>query len=316
MTPAPLTLAVLGANGRLGSAVAAEAARRGHRTLAVTRGGTCVLRDPGIEPRAADATDPQALAAAVEGAKVVVNALNPVYTDWPTQALPMARAALSACRTVGAHHLFAGNVYAFGAGMPPVLRPETPLRPTSRKGAIRAEMRALVAEAARAGEVRSTILFAGDFFGGPNPRGSWLDLVLASKLGKGRVVHPGPMDVPHAWAYLPDLAAAFVDLAERASDLPDHATFGFPGHAPTGAELHAALEAATGRTLRRARLPWPLIRAAGLVNPTMREVAEMAYLWRVPHRIDGAALEAAIGRIPRTDLVEALRTALDGLARS
>jgi nucleoside-diphosphate-sugar epimerase len=197
-----------------------------------------------------------------------------------------------------------------------VLRPDTPLGPTTRKSAIRAEMRALVAEAARAGKVRSTILFAGDFFGGPNPRGSWLDLVLASKLGKGRVVHPGPMDVPHAWAYLPDLAAAFVDLAERASDLPDHATVGFPGHAPTGAELHATLEAATGRTLRRARLPWPLIRAAGLVNPTLREVAEMAYLWRVPHRIDGAALEAAIGRIPRTDLVEALRTALDGLARS
>ena len=304
-----LTIAVLGANGRLGSTVAREADARGHRVLSVTRRGGGTVG----EPRAADAGDADALARAVTGAAVVVNALNPVYTDWAAAVLPMTRAVLSACGAVGAHHLYPGNVYGLGASMPPVIRPDTSDRPTTRKGRIRRDAEAAIREAAHAGRVRSTILRAGDFFGGANPGGSWLDLVVASKLGKGRVVHPGPADVPHAGAYLPDLAAAFVDLAEQRAALPRHAVFGFAGHAVTGDGMHAALERATGRDLSRSRFAWPLLRAAALVHPMSREVSEMRYLWAVPHRIDGTALEAVIGPGRPTPLLDALAAALRDL---
>ncbi|MGR3436327.1 MAG: NAD(P)H-binding protein, partial [Shimia sp.] len=306
---APLTSAGLGANGRRGRAVAANVAARGHRVLAVTRGGPRPGGPDGIEARAADALDPEALAAAVQGAAVVVNALNPVYTDWRAKAVPMARAVLRACEAVGAHHLFAGNVYALGEGMPPRIMPDTPDRPTSRKGAIRAEMEALFREAAAEGRVRTTVLRAGDFFGGAVP-GSWFDLTVARKIDAGIVAYPGPRDAPHAWAYLPDLAHAFVDLAERHAEQPDWHVLGFAGHVVTGDEMHVALERVTGRALRRRGLPWPLVRVLGLVNPMMREVAEMRYLWRVPHEIDGADLAEAIGQVRRTDLDEALRASL------
>ena len=62
----------------------------------------------------------------------------------------------------------------------------------------------------------------------------------------------------------------------------------------------------------RAGLPWGVIRLGGLVVPMWRELAEMAYLWQVPHALDGRALEAAVGPIPGTALSDALRETLNG----
>ncbi|MFO1270515.1 MAG: hypothetical protein U1F50_02345 [Rubrivivax sp.] len=94
--------------------------------------------------------------------------------------------------------------------------------------------------AARSG-LRSTVVRAGDFFGGGT--GSWLDLMIAKDIARGRLVYPGPQGVVHAWAYLPDLARAFVAVAST----PEGARvqrLHFAGHALTGAEFIAALQAA------------------------------------------------------------------------
>jgi nucleoside-diphosphate-sugar epimerase len=294
----PLTVAVLGANGRLGSAVARGAHRRGHRVIAVTRAGR-PTQAPAAECRGADALDRVALTEAVRGADAVFNGMNPPYARWRSDALPMARNALAACEAADALHLFPGNVYNYGPAMPPLLAAQTPQRADTRKGRIRVEMEALFEAAAQEGGVRTALLRAGDFFGGP-VRGSWFDLVIASKLAKGTFTYPGPMDVPHAWAFLPDLAAAFVDLAERSHDLPTFRSDTFAGHTATGDELKAALERASGRTLRTARLPWPIIRLMGLVHPMSREIAEVRYLWSTPHRLagepSGTPLDEAVGR--------------------
>jgi hypothetical protein len=41
-----------------------------------------------------------------------------------------------------------------------------------------------------------------------------------------------------------------------------------------------------------------------------RELAAMSYLWRVPHALDGRALERAVGALPATPVVAALRQSL------
>ena len=64
---------------------------------------------------------------------------------------------------------------------------------------------------------------------------------------------------------------------------------------------------------RRGSLPWPLLRIAGLVQPMLRELAEMAYLWRVPHALDGAALAQALGPLPATPREVALARCLAAL---
>jgi hypothetical protein len=137
--------------------------------------------------------------------------------------------------------LFPGNVYNFGAGMPAVLAPDTPQRPGTEKGRIRVDLEQQLAQATRARGLQAVVVRAGDFFGAGN--GSWLDQVIVKKLPQGRVTWPGALDAPHAWAYLPDLARAFVRVAETAP-----ATAGgrfeclhFAGHTVTGQDWLAAL---------------------------------------------------------------------------
>jgi nucleoside-diphosphate-sugar epimerase len=122
------------------------------------------------------------------------------------------QAAVDVAAGLGAVLLFPGNVYNFGADMPAVLAPDTPQRPGTEKGRIRVDLEQQLAQATRARGLQAVVIRAGDFFGAGS--GSWLDQVIVKKLPQGRVTWPGTLDAPHAWAYLPDLARAFVRVAE------------------------------------------------------------------------------------------------------
>ena len=61
-------------------------------------------------------------------------------------------------------------------------------------------------------------------------------------------------------------------------------------------------------------MTWWLIHLGRLVVPMCRELSEIAYLWREPHRIDGTKLAAAISDVPHTPLDAAVRDALRDLA--
>jgi nucleoside-diphosphate-sugar epimerase len=311
-TRSPVAL-VLGANGRFGQAAVAAFAQAGWRVLAQVRRAPAQPLPAGAAALALPLSDADALAAAAAGARVVVHAVNPPYTRWSQEALPAARQGMALGQRLGARFMLPGNVYNFGERMPALLRPDTPQRPSNEKGRIRCEIEAEM-RARAAGGAPGVVIRAGDFFG--SGRGSWLDLVIVKSLAQRKLVYPGPLDRPHAWAYLPDLARAFVAVAAR-DDLPAFADLHFPGHTLTGAQLLAALERAAaglGRVpaqgWRHGTMPWALIRAGGVFVPTWRAIAEMSYLWRVPHALDGHALTAAVGMLPATPIDTALRAAL------
>ena len=312
--PTPLVL-VLGAGGRLGQAAVSAFAAAGWGVLAQAR------RAPASLPLGASALttpldDTATLVAKSRGACAVVYAVNPLYTAWKTQLLPLARLGMDVAERLGATFMLPGNVYNFGEAMPALLTEATPERPSTVKGRIRCDLEAELEARSRSG-LRSVVLRAGDFYGVGH--GSWFDRLIVKSLAKGKLAYPGPLDVPHAWAYLPDLALAFVAAAGR-SDLPASTRLHFAGHTLTGAELLAALARcavalgiAPPAGLRHGGMPWPLIRAGGLVVPMWRELAEMEYLWRVPHALDGTALRRTLGPLPATDLDTALRQTLQAL---
>ncbi|MCY6383517.1 NAD-dependent epimerase/dehydratase family protein [Hoeflea prorocentri] len=303
------TIAVIGANGRLGNQIALAFHSAGYRVIAITRSGIAAHLPAQIERRTADATDRQALIRATEGAQFIFNGLNPLYTQWAKLVLPLGANVMAAARAHGAVHLFPGNVYNHGETIPPVLKDDSPQEARTRKGAIRIELERRFREESSRSGTQTILLRAGDFFGG-RVAGTWFDLVIAKKIANGIFTYPGPMDIPHAWAYLPDLAKAFVRLADEAGNLQPFETFQFPGHTMTGTELKNHCEAAIGQTLKQRGMPWPLLRLGGLVVPMLREVSEMAYLWRVAHSLDGSKLEALIGPVPKADPQAAVATAL------
>lgn len=217
---------VLGANGRFGAAAAQAFRDAGWRVLAQVRRAPAAPTI-GIDPVTVPISDTEALARAAAGASVVVHAVNPLYTRWDQEAMPLLEAGLAVARRLGAHFMLPGNVYNFGEGMPPLLREDTPQRPTTRKGEQRVAMEAAIAQACASGAITGTVIRAGDFFGAGT--GSWLDLAIARSVREGKLVYPGPMGIAHAWAYLPDLARAFVAVAEQGgARRPAHAAAAGP----------------------------------------------------------------------------------------
>lgn len=316
---------ILGANGRFGRAACDAFAsagwavtaqmRRAPRTGVVARSDirsdmpSDIAGHSGpIVPLVCELSDADRLATGAQGAQVVVNALNPPYTLWEQEALPMAQIAIAVARALGATLMLPGNVYNYGADMPSLLGASTPFAPTTSKGRIRVAIEHAMRAAADDG-VRSVVVRAGDFFGGDGP-GTWLDIAIARNLARSVVTYPGPLDRVHAWAYLPDLAHAFVQLARVRTQLEAFESIHFGGHPVTGADWVAALERIAGRPLRVRDLPWWAMRALSPFVPTWRAVLEMRYLWQVPHALDDTRLHRLVPDLHATPFDAAVRKAL------
>ncbi len=304
------TIAVLGANGRLSRTVAKAFLDAGYDVIAVTRSGKPLVELAGARFAAADAMKVDELIHATQGADIIFNGLNPLYTEWEEKVMPMARNVMEACRAQKALHLFSGNVYGYGSPLPLELREDTPMRPSTGKGRIRVAMKEMFREeSGRPGGVQTIVLRAGDYFGGTGTQ-SFFDLVSVSKLAKGVFTACGPEHLIHEWAYLPDFAQGFVKLAAVRDQLKPFENLNFPGHAITELQLKAAVEKAVGKPLKLAHLPWWALKLLGIFQPMMRELAKMSYLRFEPHRLVSARLGKLIGEIPHTPLDEAVRQAL------
>jgi len=299
---------ILGAAGRLGYA-AGEAFRiAGWRVTSLVRPGAAHRAPRGT--KIVETIDRRVAVETARGKDVVLHALNPTFKTWRRMALPHAYAAIEAAETAGATLLFPGNLYNYGAGMPSVIDEATPMAPTTRKGDIRMEIEQRMQEASERG-MRTIILRAGDFYG--SSRGAWFDLVIAKQLARNEITYPGPLDVVHEWAYVPDLAAAMVRLAEARERLGRFETFGFPGHAVTGRALIDATAKAIGRDSRDLKvrnMQWWMIKALAPFFALPRELSELDYLWQDPHRISGDKLKATIGLVPHTPLETAIKRAV------
>jgi nucleoside-diphosphate-sugar epimerase len=304
-------IVVLGGAGRLGRAAAEAFKSAGWQVASLVRGSAAGSAAPGTEIIEVDARDGQAVIAATSGADVVLHALNVPYADWERLALPLADTAMAAARESRATLIFPGNLYNFGAGMPARIDEATPMLPTSRKGAIRVAIETRMREAAEGG-LRTIVLRAGDYLGGEGT-GSWFDRIIVKGIAAGRLTYPGPLDTIHEWAYLPDVAEAMVQLAERRERLAPFATLGFAGHAVTGREFLAAVSRACRRDFKIDFVPWRLLKMMGVVVPVFRELADISYLWSTPHAVDGARLAEIIGDIPRTPLDQAIAASLAAL---
>jgi nucleoside-diphosphate-sugar epimerase len=307
-------IAVLGANGRLGNEMVYAFHHAGYQVSAVTRNGRIRQAPEGVKCRAADVLNLRQLKKATAGADIIFNAVNPPYTQWLHASIPMARHIMEVARINKAVHLFAGNVYNYGPAIPAHCTADTPMQASGVKGRVRIEMEKLFRIAAEKYQVQTIILRAGDFYGGSGS-GSWFDLALVDKIAKDQFVYPGPTDVTHAWAYLPDLAQAFVAVAEKHQSLPAFEHLLYPGHNLTGAEFQQLVEQAYGKPLQTIGMPWKLIKLGSVLVPMWREIAEVAYLWERPHRLDGSRLREVIGEWPQTAPDIAVREALNILSK-
>ncbi|MBU3739622.1 MAG: sugar nucleotide-binding protein [Rhodoferax sp.] len=311
------TVLILGARGRFGWAAAQAFAAAGWRVVAQVRPGRAGRQTPRVEWLGVDPTDVPELLRAVPRAAVVVHALNPPYVEaaWRTQAAAFLTAAIRISQALGARLMMPGNVYNFGIGMPPELSEDTPQCAHTPMGRVRVALEAQLA----ASGVPAVVVRAGDFFG--SGQGSWFDRMLVRDLRRGRVSWPSESGTATPWAYLPDLARTFVELAQREQDLPRFEVLHFAGHQLAREQWREVLTGvareqawlAPGDRLSERSLPWGLLRAVAPVSPPLRALTRMHYLHQRPHALVNARLVDRLGAEPHTPLRLAVRHALADL---
>jgi nucleoside-diphosphate-sugar epimerase len=284
-----LNIMILGSSGRLGAILTTAFRAAGHKVVTQSLRNWSEDSIAGLPKLSVD---------------IVIYSVNPEYKHWKSQALALVRTGIAIAKHYSATLMFPGNVYNFGQSMPSDLIVATPQTAKNEKGSIRISQEQAIQNAARAG-LKCIIIRAGDFYG--SGKGNWFDLVVSNKIEQQKVCYPGPTDVLHAWAYLPDLAAYFVQIAELRETLKPFEVIHFEGHTCTGNEMVSAMEAAVGECLSRTKFPWPLVKAFKIFIPNGQGLSEMEYLWRVPHRLRN---ESTHRPIQNTPMIEAMRKTL------
>jgi nucleoside-diphosphate-sugar epimerase len=314
--PHSRTALVIGATGSFGGHAAIALIKRGWAIRALTRDPAAAAAKAGRSTPIAwvkgDSMSGADVAAAARGVDVIVHAANPpAYRNWKGTVLPMLESTIAAAIGEGARIVLPGTVYNFAPGAGPRIGEDAPQSPVTRKGAIRVAMERRLREAANQG-AKALILRAGDFFGpaAPNSALAWLVRRRADKVAG--VWAAGPIEVGHAFAYLPDLAETLARLMEREAVLADFEVFHFAGHwLERGDALAASIRRATGRgDLPLRSFPWPVVYAAAPFNETMRELIETRYLWQKPIGLDGGKLAAFLGTVSATPFDAAIETTL------
>ena len=296
---------VIGINGHVGHHIAKALVAAGWDVTGFGRSNRHPV--PGVRFVKGDAEDVAAMRAAIGDIEVVVNALNLPYHQWDQgRKEAQTERVIAAMGTSGKTLLFPGNIYNYAASNR-VVTPELAQHPQTPRGEIRVRVEQLYRDAAARGDMQVLILRAGDFFG-PESQGDWFDLVMLSEAKKGKLQLMGTRGIGHAWAYLPDLGRAFEKLAWHRRELGAFETFHFAGNYVTPEQLGEAIVAAAPVPLKVTMFPRWTINALGLVNPLMREIGKMGYLWDYPMELRDTRLDAILGPDFATPFAEAVAT--------
>ena len=286
--------------GQVGTQLARRLLASGRHVRIARRSDAAVL--PGVEVVRGDAADAAFCTAAAQSASVVYHCMNPPYSArlWG-ELLPRYMSNLiDAASRSGARLVVLDNVYMLGRPPDGRLDENTPMRPRSRKGEIRARVADRLFDAHARGIVRAVSGRASDFYG---PGGTLTHVgdqvwprVLAGKPGRV-VIDP---DVIHTYHYIPDVAAGLIVLG----DAPDDC-YGTPWMLPcepavTLRALVKRFKPTLGRPIALARMPPSLLKLLALFVPMMQELGEMAYQWEGSFIVADSRFRARFGVEPTT----------------
>lgn len=279
--------------GSTGRATAERLAAQGREVVVAQRTKPPAL-PRGASFAACDALDLESvLAAARESAQIVV-AIGFPYNgklwlgEWPKAIGNF----VAACEKTGARMVFVDNLYMYGPQTAPLVE-TMPLAAYGKKPAARSAATRVWMEASSRGRARIAALRAPDFYG-PNVPLAYLGKPSIGALARGKpAFFVGSPDIPHDYAYVPDVARAVTTLL----DAPDSA-FGQAWHVPcaptrTTQQILKIAADALGVKLRIRSLPARLLAPLGLVSPMLREMREMRFQWDRPYRVDASKFAKA-----------------------
>lgn len=217
---------ILGANGVIGTNLAME-------LLHYTQDIRLVSRNP----RKINETDQLMVAnllnkdqtfAAVDGSEIVYLTIGLPYEidTWRIQWPLIMDNVIQACQKHNAKLVFFDNVYCYGR-VKGWMKEETPIKPTSQKGEVRARIANMILDEVAKGKLKALIARAPDFYGPQTPL-SFINVMLFENYAKGKKGQLMISDsYEHSLIYTPDAAKATAILGNT------DAAFNQVWHLPT-----------------------------------------------------------------------------------
>jgi len=308
--------ALFGATGAVGKALAAKLAERGLPFRVVGRSEERLRHDfkvyePLVEYCAADLSDSTAAARAAAGVDTIFYTLGVPYPQFE-QHPKLTRIALEAAAAAGARHfVHLSTVYPYGVPQEEYVRESHPRDPKTFKGRMRKEQEDLVLAADKPHGMRTTILRPPDFYG-PDSELSYVRAIFEAALNGGTANVIGPIDSPHEFIFVPDLAETLIALSEKEEAYGKAWNVAGPGLITT----RQFAEQVFGAVHQKTRLCVAgkfMLRVLGLFNPFLREVVEMHYLWTTPVKLDDTRLRQLLPDLRKTPYTEGIRTTIDAM---
>ena len=306
--------AIFGATGTVGKALASKLAERGQSFRVVGRSEERLRRDfgryePLVEYCAADLSDSAnaaRAAAAVDTLFYTVGVPYPQFQQHPK----LTGVALKAAATAGVRrYVHVSTVYPYGVPQQEFVNESHPRNPTAFKGRMRRDQEDLVMAADNAKGMRTTLLRPPDFYG-PDSELSSVRSIFDAALKGGTANVIGPIDTPHEFIFVPDLAETLIELSEKDEAYGNAWNVAGPGLITTR-QFADLVFGAVHRKSRLRVIGKFMLRVAGLFDPVLRELVEMHYLWTTPVILDDTRLRQLLPRLHKTPYTEGIHATIE-----
>lgn len=285
----PPTQTILGSGGPVGTELARALRHYTQNIRLVSRNPEKV--HPEDETCSANLLDSSSVREAVKGSKVVylTAGLEYKYEVWEKQWPKIMQNVIAACKESDARLVFFDNVYMYDEKSTPHMTEQTPVKPPSRKGAVRARIAEMLMQEVWTGQLEALIARSADFYGPGIENNSILIETVFKPLSEGKKANwLGAADKKHSFTYVPDAAAATALLGNSEE------VWNEIWHLPTAARpltghewVQEIAEELGVKPAYRVVSKW-MVRLMGFFMPVMKETVEMMYQYEQDYVFDSS----------------------------
>lgn len=267
---------ILGAGGIIGKELAKSLPQYTNAIRLVSRNPVKVNDTDELFP--ADLLDAEAVMNAVAGSETayLVAGIPYNHKTWAAQWPVIMKNVIAACKTHQCKLVFFDNIYAYGP-VNGVMTEDTPMNPSSKKGATRKEIATLLMKEYESGALQALIARAPDFYGPATPLSLTTPMIF-DRLKRGKTTQ-WMLDAEHkhAFIYTPDAGRATALLGNTPTAFNQVWHLPVPKEMITGRVFIEKASAAYNVAPRFTVLKKWMIRIGALFSGIIKESMEMLY---------------------------------------
>lgn len=303
---------VLGATGGIGYAFTGELIARGIKTTVfvrnVEKAESLFGSNPLIEIIAGDATNLKELKNASYNKDFIFCGINTPYQMWETQMENIISNVIASAKQNRATILFPENHYAFGNIGSPITENMVP-KPSTKKGKIRLNLVNRLQTAASKKECKVVIIRLPDFFG-PNVTNGLIKPIFNEAIKNKPIKWMINADVPHQFAYTPDVAKYFYLLSQE-NTLQEFFLINYGGITVDSMKYFSKkISEIQGNPEQVKVAPKLMLNILGLFVPELKELKENFYQFENSIILDDSKLRRMYPKVRNTSLENALENSL------